>query len=158
MRHFHCDTITRRVAKQAKEAPSPHEVRLAPLDTNPVFESLRGNVFESPPWLDQQYTASWWYIILNTSWWYSIFIALNVKTLAGELNSDLKANLNGYTYIFYLIQIWIRLKKLYFLGNDRIISLTNLFQHLLSAFNIWMKNWIKLPYLMRNFQINTRIN
>ena len=24
----------------AKEAPSPHEVRLAPLDTNPVFHSL----------------------------------------------------------------------------------------------------------------------
>ena len=27
---------------KAKEAPSPHEVRLAPLDTNPVFHSLRG--------------------------------------------------------------------------------------------------------------------
>ena len=26
---------------KAKEAPSPHEVRLAPLDTNPVFHSLR---------------------------------------------------------------------------------------------------------------------
>ena len=26
---------------KAKEAPSPHEVRLALLDTNPVFESLR---------------------------------------------------------------------------------------------------------------------
>ena len=26
---------------KAKEAPSPHEVRLAPLDTNPVFQSLR---------------------------------------------------------------------------------------------------------------------
>ena len=25
---------------KAKEAPSPNEVRLAPLDTNPVFESL----------------------------------------------------------------------------------------------------------------------
>ena len=25
---------------KAKEAPSPHEVRLAPLDTNPVFHSL----------------------------------------------------------------------------------------------------------------------
>ena len=25
---------------KAKEAPSPHEVRLAPLDTNPVFQSL----------------------------------------------------------------------------------------------------------------------
>ena len=27
---------------KAKEAPSPHEVRLAPLDTNPVFQSLQG--------------------------------------------------------------------------------------------------------------------
>ena len=26
---------------KAKNAPSPHEVRLAPLDTNPVFECLR---------------------------------------------------------------------------------------------------------------------
>ena len=25
---------------KAKEAPSPHEVRLSPLDTNPVFHSL----------------------------------------------------------------------------------------------------------------------
>ena len=30
---------------KAKEAPSPHEVRLAPLDTNPVFHSLGGNYF-----------------------------------------------------------------------------------------------------------------
>ena len=29
-------------ATNAKEAPSPHEVRLAPLDTNPLFQSLRG--------------------------------------------------------------------------------------------------------------------
>ena len=27
---------------KAKEAPSPHEVRLGPLDTNPVFQSLGG--------------------------------------------------------------------------------------------------------------------
>ena len=25
---------------KAKEAPSPHEVRMSPLDTNPVFQSL----------------------------------------------------------------------------------------------------------------------
>ena len=29
-----------RLPTKAKEAPSPHEVRLAPLDTNPVFHSL----------------------------------------------------------------------------------------------------------------------
>ena len=28
------------VRTKAKEAPSPHEVRLAPLDSNPVFQSL----------------------------------------------------------------------------------------------------------------------
>ena len=28
----------------AKEAPSPHEVGLAPLDTNSVFQCLRGKV------------------------------------------------------------------------------------------------------------------
>ena len=30
---------------KAKEAHSPHEVRLAPLDTNPVFQSLEENTF-----------------------------------------------------------------------------------------------------------------
>ena len=29
---------------KAKEAPSPHEVRLAPLDINPVFHSLGDNI------------------------------------------------------------------------------------------------------------------
>ena len=29
---------------KTKEAPSPHEARLAQLDTNPVFQSLVGNV------------------------------------------------------------------------------------------------------------------
>ena len=28
---------------KAKEAPSPHEVRLAPLDTNPVFQCVEEN-------------------------------------------------------------------------------------------------------------------
>ena len=27
---------------KAKEVPSPHEVRMSPLDTNPVFQSLGG--------------------------------------------------------------------------------------------------------------------
>ena len=31
---------------KAKEAPSPHEVRLAPLDTNPVFQCLEVNGFK----------------------------------------------------------------------------------------------------------------
>ena len=29
---------------KAKEAPSPHEVRMSLLDTNPVFQSLGGNL------------------------------------------------------------------------------------------------------------------
>ena len=29
---------------KAKEAPSPHEVRLTPLDTNPEFQCLRANI------------------------------------------------------------------------------------------------------------------
>ena len=29
---------------KAKEAPSPHEVKLALLDTNPVFHSLRNKI------------------------------------------------------------------------------------------------------------------
>ena len=29
---------------KAKEAPSPHEVRLTPLDTNPVFQNLGGGI------------------------------------------------------------------------------------------------------------------
>ena len=32
---------------KAKEAPSPHEVRLSLLDTNPVFHSLTNPVFHS---------------------------------------------------------------------------------------------------------------
>ena len=30
---------------KAKEAPSPHEVKLVPLDTNPVFHSLGGDKY-----------------------------------------------------------------------------------------------------------------
>ena len=55
-----------------------------------------------------------------------------VKTIAGELKPDLKVNLNGHPSICHLIQIRIRLKQLYF-QNDKIISLTNLLQHLLFA-------------------------
>ena len=29
---------------KAKDAPSPHEVRRTPLDINPVFQSLGGNI------------------------------------------------------------------------------------------------------------------
>ena len=36
---------------KAKEAPSPHEVRLAPLDTNPVFQSLGEDDAEAQLWI-----------------------------------------------------------------------------------------------------------
>ena len=36
---------------KAKEAPSPHKVRLAPLDTNPVFQSLGGKLGDNPVFL-----------------------------------------------------------------------------------------------------------
>ena len=32
---------------KAKEAPSPHDLRLAPLDTNPVFQNLVKCVLDS---------------------------------------------------------------------------------------------------------------
>ena len=38
-----------------------------------------------------------------SSWWYIIFHAHNAKTLAGELNSYLRENLNGHLYA-----IWYR--------------------------------------------------
>ena len=43
------------------------------------------------------------------------------------------------------------------MDNDKIISLTNLFQHLLSAEVLSeLKIEFILPYLVRNFQINPR--
>ena len=56
------------------------------------------------------------------------------------------------------IQIWIRLKKLYFHGKWQ-----NHFTHksvstfIICRNFIWTKNWIYItPYLLRNFQINAR--
>ena len=34
------------LSTKAKEAPSPHELRLAPLDTNPVFQCLHVTVWD----------------------------------------------------------------------------------------------------------------
>ena len=84
------------------------------------------------------------------------FIAHNVKTLAGKLNPDLKANLNGHPSICHSIQIWIRLKKLYFHGKWQ-----NHFTHksasTLSANVLFeWKNEFLLPYLERNLQIHAR--
>ena len=72
-------------------------------------------------------------------------IAHNAKLLAGELNSHIKANLNGHSSICCLIQIWIMLKKYIFMENDKTISLTKLFQQLLSA-EIYLNEKLNLYY------------
>ena len=84
-------------------------------------------------------------------------IAHNAKLLVGELNSDIKANLNGHSSICCLIQIWIMLKKIYFHGKWQ-----NHFTHkTVSTFIIcrnlseWKIEFI-LPYLLRNFQTKAR--
>ena len=65
------------------------------------------------------------------------------KTLAGELDSDLKANLNGHPSICHSIQICIRLKKLHFHGN-----LTKSF-HWQICFNI---------YYLQKFYLYKKLN
>ena len=59
----------------------------------------------------------------------------------------------------YLIQSRSELgsKSYLFVENDKIISLTNLFQHLVSAeiLSEWKIEFI-LPYLVTNFQTNAR--
>ena len=47
------------------------------------------------------------------------FSLLYAKTLAAKLSPDLKANLNGHTSICHSIQIWIRIKKVYFHGKRK---------------------------------------
>ena len=47
------------------------------------------------------------------------FSLLYAKTLAAKLSPDLKANLNGHPSICHSIQIWIRIKKVYFHGKRK---------------------------------------
>ena len=53
------------------------------------------------------------------------------KILVGELNPDLQANLNGNPSVIYS-KSELGLKSHIFMKNDKINSLTNLFQYLLS--------------------------
>ena len=53
---------------KAKEAPSPHEVQLAPLDTNPVFQSLWGKGLEN----------TW---TVNLDYHYQILLDLDLELL-----------------------------------------------------------------------------
>ena len=81
------------------------------------------------------------------------FLHCCAKTLVGELNPDLKANLNGHPSMRYLIQIWIGLKKLYFHEKWQ-----NQFTHksvlifIICRNSIWMKNWIYITTFSKKYQ------
>ena len=81
----------------------------------------------------------------------------SAKTLAGELIPDLKANLNEHPSIYHSLQIWIRLKKLYFHEKWENHFTHKSVQDLLSAkiLSGWKVEFI-LPYLVRKFQISAR--
>ena len=79
-----------------------------------------------------------------------VFIAI-----PGKLNSHLKANQNGHPFILSFNPDLNQAPKVIFMENYKIIPLTNLFQHSLSA-EILSEWKIELPYLVRNFQMNAR--
>ena len=73
-------------------------------------------------------------------------------TLVGELNLDLKANLNGHRVICHSIQIWISLKKLCFHRKwqnhftQKSVSILAICRNF-----IWMKNWIYISLFSAKF-------
>ena len=77
--------------------------------------------------------------------------ALHAKTF-DKLNPDLKGNLNRHPFIWHLIQVWIRFKKLYFHGKWQ-----NCFTHkYLSTFIIcrnfiWIKKRIYITIFSEKF-------
>ena len=82
---------------------------------------------------------------------------LYAKTLAGKLNPDFKANLNGHPSNVIQSRSELGSKHYIFMENVKIVSLTKVLQHLLSAeiLSEWKIEFILL-YLRRNFQINVR--
>ena len=78
------------------------------------------------------------YPVSNSSHVYYFSLAY-ARALAGKLNLDLQANLNGHPSMCHSIQIWIRLKKLYFHGKWQ--------NHV-----IWMINWIYITIFSETFQ------
>ena len=81
-----------------------------------------------------------------------LFFQCYAKTVAGELNPDLKENMNGHPSICHLIQIWIRSKELHFHGKWQ----SHFTQKSVSAFIfcknfIWMKNWINITIYSGKF-------
>ena len=53
---------------KAKEAPSPHEVRMSPLDTNPVFQSLGGDYFRLALKAQDIGRFLWWMCCKTETW------------------------------------------------------------------------------------------
>ena len=89
--------------------------------------------------------------------WCILLSLLYARTLAGKLNSDLKANLNGHLSMCYLIQIWVRLKKLYLHGKWQ----NNFTRKSVSTFTIcrnfiWMINWIYITIFCKE-QTNNKV-
>ena len=68
-----------------------------------------------------------------------MYITFHWYMLAGNLNPDLKADLNEQPSMCHSIQIWIRLKKLYLHGKWQ--------NHF-----IWMINWIYITIFSEKFQ------
>ena len=76
-----------------------------------------------------------------SSWWYITFHCY-ARDLAGELNPDLKANLNGLPSICHFIQIWITPKKINFHEKWQNFSRKSVLTFIIWRNFIWMKNWI----------------
>ena len=68
-----------------------------------------------------------------------MYITFHWYMLAGNLNPDLKADLNEQPSMCHSIQIWIRLKKLYLHGK---------WQNHFS----WIRNWIYITIFSEKFQ------
>ena len=70
------------MANQAKEAPSPYEIRLTPLDTNPVFQCLGDNLV---------YSCLYWHIDWSqevTQWEERLLSKVLGLTFSSKLDCD----------------------------------------------------------------------
>ena len=66
---------------KAKEAPSPHEVRLTPLDTNPVFQYLRASpsIHGKNDWASS-------YVMTTPGWYQSCFFLKICQDIVFQYN------------------------------------------------------------------------
>ena len=109
---------------KAKEAPSPHEVRLAPLDTNPVFHSLRDkwNWFKAErEWFQQKREKVWraiwwsevtsgWFLLLNRCYLYT---APDLKDEITAWTEKGKEKMKKYYLTMYLCDVYAMFKTVY---------------------------------------------